>query len=414
MKETMRGYNQGNIQNMNRTLLLNLLRREKVCARTTLAERSGLKQATVTHIVNDFIAWGLVREIGFMTGSKGRRSIAISINNDDVAVAGIRIARKNYSVGLFNLCGEALMIKRGRISTGQSAREILDIVIEQMDKLIQNFPDKKLLALGVSIPGPYNFRKGRISLVTGVKGWSEIALKEELNVHFHIPVAVEEHANAAAMAQYWYSKDKNEPDVLVYIAVGQGVGAGIVSDGVLLKGDTGSAGEIGHTTIDIHGPRCSCGNYGCLEMYCSTIALTKRVNEVYQPEKEFDFQEVVLLIKKKEPRAMDIFYEICDYLSVGVVNVINSFNPQVVIIGDEICHIEPELMLERIKANVKERVVPQIWETTKIKMSVIEQDSMVHGAAIVAIDEIFDNPSDYFETGDAEEMKNRFYNQHFI
>ena len=118
MKQATRGYNQGNIQNMNRTLLLNLLRREKVCARTTLAEHSGLQQATVTHIVNDFINWNLVKEIGFLSGAKGRRSIAISLNTNDFAVAGIRIARRNFSVGLFTLQGEALLIKRFSISSG--------------------------------------------------------------------------------------------------------------------------------------------------------------------------------------------------------------------------------------------------------------------------------------------------------
>ena len=89
MKETMRGLNQGNIQNLNRSLLLNLLRCEKVCARTTLAEHSGLKQATVTHIINDFMNWNLVKEVGLLTGVKGRRSIAISLNTEDLAVAGI-------------------------------------------------------------------------------------------------------------------------------------------------------------------------------------------------------------------------------------------------------------------------------------------------------------------------------------
>ena len=154
MKETMRGLNQGNIQNLNRSLLLNLLRREKICARTTLAEHSGLKQATVTHIINDFMNWNLVKEVGLLTGVKGRRSIAISLNTEDLAVAGIRIARKDFSVGLFNLYGEAVMIRRTGIKHGQNAREIMDMVFREMDKIIHQFPDKKSPCTGTCYSRP--------------------------------------------------------------------------------------------------------------------------------------------------------------------------------------------------------------------------------------------------------------------
>lgn len=401
MKQATQGYNQRNIQHMNRTLLLNLLRREKVCARTTLAEHSGLQQATVTHIVNDFIRWNLVKEIGFLTGVKGRRSIAISLNTDDFAVAGIRIARQNFSVGLFNLRGESLLIKRSSILPGQKAREIMDMVIREMDHLIEKFPNTRILALGVAIPGPYNSVKGRISIVTNVEGWDKIALKDELAEHYQIPVIIEEHANAAAMAQFWYNADTQANDVLVYIAFAQGVGAGIVNKGVLLKGVTGAAGEIGHTTIDIHGPRCSCGNYGCLELYCSSITLVKRVNEALgRRDNELNFHDVVLLVKEKNPVALNLYLEMCDYLSIGVVNVINSFNPQLIIIGDEMAHVEPKLMLEHIISNVKKRVVPQTLENTKIQLSAYKQDSMVYGAAIIAINNIFENPTNYFDFED--------------
>ncbi len=402
MKQATRGYNQGNIQNMNRTLLLNLLRREKVCARTTLAEHSGLQQATVTHIVNDFINWNLVKEIGFLSGAKGRRSIAISLNTNDFAVAGIRIARRNFSVGLFTLQGEALLIRRFSITSGQKAREIMNMVIQEMDSLIAKFPNIKILSLGVAIPGPYNSLKGRISIMTNVEGWDKIALKDEFSEHFNIPVIIEEHANAAALAQFWYDADTQSNDVLVYIAFAQGIGAGIINKGILLKGATGAAGEIGHTTVDLHGPRCSCGNYGCLETYCSSIAFVRRVNEAFGKKNVLTFHDVKMLVKEKNPIATELYLEMCDYLSIGVINVINSFNPQLIVIGDEMAHIAPELMLERITSNVKERIVPQTLENTKIQLSAYKQDSMVYGAAIIAINHIFENPAHYFGTTSAE------------
>lgn len=392
-----RGYNQESIQDMNRTLLINLLRKEGICARAHLSNLSMLKQATVTNIMNDFIHWGLVKEVGFLVGNKGRRSIGISINNDDFGVLGIRLGRKNYTVGLFDLSGNLVEYKRHEVEAGQKPREIFDNIKGEARELIGSAKGRKIIAVGMAIPGPYSERRGRIELMTGVSGWNEISIKEELTEDFKLPVFVEQDANAGALAQYWHKEEDYKNSVLVYVADGQGVGAGIISNGELLKGSIGVAGEIGHTTIDLGGPKCACGNYGCLENYCSSIAFTRKVNEELQPEKEYSFQEVAGMVREGNKAAVKIFLESCDRLSVGIVNIVNSFNPAFIVIGDEMAHIEPNIMLRRIKENVRERVLPEIYGNMDISMSVVSNDSMVHGAAIVAIMDVFGNPAKYFE-----------------
>ena len=399
MKYTESGLNQENIQNMNRTLLLNLLRRKGTCARVDLAKQSGLRQATVTYIINDFMKWGLVHETGLMTGQKGRRSIAIGLDSEQYAVAGIRIARKNYSIGLFNLYGKSIEVKRRNLEKGIKAREVLDEIMDEMEKMIDSRSSFRVLALGAAIPGPYSFREGRIELMSGVEGWDEIPLEEELKKRFRVPVVLEQDANAGALAQYWHDPGASQKSVLVYVAAGQGIGAGIISDGKLMRGDIGTAGEIGHTSICYNGPRCTCGNYGCLENYCSSIAFTRRVNEEYMPEKEFTFEDARRLVRGKDRKAVQVFLECCDYLSVGIVNAINIFNPQIIVIGDEMAHIEPELMLERIMMNVRERVVPNLMKTTEIRMNQGEKDSMIHGAAVAAIHSVFHDPAQFFSIG---------------
>jgi len=390
------GYNQESIQDMNRTLLINLLRKEGVCARAHLSNLSMLKQATVTNIINDFINWGLVKEVGFLVGSKGRRSIGISINNDDFGVLGIRLGRKNYTVGLFDLSGNLVEYKRNEVDSHQKPREIFDNIKSEAGDLINFAKDRKVIAIGMAIPGPYSERRGRIELMTGVSGWNEISIKEELTKDLKLPVFVEQDANAGVLAQYWHNEEDYKNNVLVYVADGQGVGAGIISNGELLKGSIGVAGEIGHTTINYKGPRCACGNLGCLENYCSSIAFVKRVNEELKQEKEYGFQEIVQMVRDGNETAVRIFLESCDNLSVGIVNIVNSFNPAFIVVGDEMAHIAPEMMLQRIRENVKERVLPEIYANMDISMSVVSNDSMVHGAAIVAIVDIFGHPARYF------------------
>lgn len=392
-----RGYNQESIQDMNRTLLINLLRKEGICARAHLSNLSMLKQATVTNIMNDFIRWGLVKEVGFLVGSKGRRSIGISINNDDFGVLGIRLGRKNYTVGLFDLSGNLVEYKRNEVDLGQRPRKVFGNIKQEARNLIDSAKGRKIIAIGMAIPGPYSERRGRIELMTHVRGWNEISIKEELTEDFKLPVFVEQDANAGALAQYWHKEEDYKNSVLVYVADGQGVGAGIISNGELLKGSIGVAGEIGHTTIDLGGPKCACGNYGCLENYCSSIAFTKKVNEELKPEKEYSFQEIVGMVREGNKTAVKVFLQSCDHLSVGIVNIVNSFNPAFIVIGDEMAHIVPDIMLQQIKKNVKERVLPEIYDNMDISMSVVSNDSMVHGAAIVAIMDVFGNPARYFE-----------------
>ncbi len=407
------GINQGRIQNMNRELLLNLLRQEGVCARIRLAELSGLKQATVTHIINDFISWGLVREVGFLTGSKGRRSIGIDINRDDFAVLGIRIARKNYSVGLFDLTGSPLRVNRESVSDGDTPRDTFDQILRLSEELMKGESGRRVLAIGMAIPGPFNFHTGRIELMTGVTGWGEVDIRSELEKRFHIPVYMEQDGNAAVLAQEWHQNENADEEddpvlgigenIMVYITAGQGVGAGILADGKVLRGRLGIAGEIGHTTIDINGPKCACGNVGCLENYCSSIAFTRMVNEAVKPEKKLSFPEAAMLVREGNEAAMKVFLSCCDALSTAVVNLINSFNPGYLIIGDEMAHIMPDLMHQRVLENVKTRLVPVIYENTRIMMSMVERDSMVHGAAVVAIRELFAHCGMYFNSGEEEE-----------
>lgn len=401
MDSVNQGLNQDSIQDINRTLLINLLRKEGVCARAHLSKLSNLKQATVTNIVNDFIDWGLVKEIGFLIGSKGRRSIGISINNDDYGILAIRLARKNYSVGIFDLSGVLRNSKRVDIVKGETPRQIFDKILADAGQLVKDTTDRKIVAVGMAIPGPYSFKHGRIALMTEVLGWNEIAIEEELYQCFKIPVFVEQDANAGALAQFWHNEADYKNDVLVYIAAGQGIGAGVVINGEVLKGNIGVAGEIGHTSIQFDGPKCACGNRGCLEKYCSSIAITKAVNDVLKPKNAYSFSQITDMIRAGEESSVAKFEESCRYLAVGIVNIINSFNPAVIVIGDEMAHILPEVMLERIDGIVKECVLPEIYADTRITMSVIKNDSVLHGAAIVAIRDIFKSPEKYFVRMDA-------------
>lgn len=389
------GVNQENIQEMNRTLLLHLLRERGVCSRVYLAKKSCLRQATVTNIIGDFISWGLVNEVGYLTGSKGRRSVGISIDRDRLGVIGIRLTRHGYSIGIFDLMGNEVQCESVYGDRGYLPKEMMDDIIEEVQILLEQNDSRHILAIGAALPGPYSMKRGRIELMTGIRGWSEIAIKEELESRFGIPVFLEQDANAGALAEYWRDPEAYRNQILVYIADGQGVGAGIISCGELLKGVLGMAGEIGHTSINYKGPRCSCGNYGCLENYCSSTAFTKEINRILADEREYTFADAAELVRKGNSIAIEIFNTCCDNLAAGVVNIINSFNPATIVIDDEMSDIVPEMMLERVVRQVKHRILPEIFDNLKILIGETD-NAMLHGAALVAIQDILRHVGCYF------------------
>ena len=184
--------------------------------------------------------------------------------------------------------------------------------------------------------------------------------------------------------------------MLIYIAVGQGVGAGILDAGRLVRGKLGMTGEIGHTSICYDGPVCSCGNRGCLENYCSSTSFTKMVNEALRPSSPLSFRDAAALLQSGNPTVMELFLTLCERLAVGIVNLINAFNPDVIILGDEMTYVMPDLMIEQVRKFVKERCIPELYETTMIEKSLVAKDSFAHGAALTAIEDVFDHPSDYF------------------
>lgn len=397
MQRMHRGMNQDLVQGMNRSLLLHLLREEKMCSRVHLAKLSNLKQATVTNITSDFIGWGLINEVGFLSGNKGRRSIGISIDTTVYRVIGLRLARKYFKVGLFDLAGECHWEQR--IDTGKdfSPNQVVEKIIDVVSSLRKSHQKEKLLAVGMALPGPFITKKGRIALMTENDNWNDIPLKETLEDALHLPVFLEHDANAGVLAQMWntpamVTRSTNSEYIMVYIAAGQGIGAGIVKNGELIKGAIGTAGEIGHTTVDMNGYACACGNKGCLEKYCSSIAFLRKINGAQPNQAPLDFTAAANLVRQGDPTCVQAYEEAVKYLGIGLVNLIYSYNPNTIIVGDEMATVLPQTMLEILSATIKERILPEIYDNMTISLPLTDKEAILHGAGIVAINEIFEDP----------------------
>ena len=398
-KHKKEGTSHEDMQEMNRSLVVRLLRNKQKCSRVDLAKATGLKQATITNIINDFIDWGLVIETGIINGKKGRRSIEISLNNKKFQSIGVRLSRNYFSIGLFDILGVGYNIKVEHIAASAGP----DIVLRKIKKVVDEYlrvslGKTKILGIGISIPGPYIKSEGRIVLMTEFPGWDKVLIKNELESSLSIPIYFEHDANAGALAEWWYGSTKKENGTLVYILAGEGVGAGIVIDGNLYRGSLGIAGEIGHTSINFNGPKCECGNKGCLEHYCSTISIVNEVKNKLSNypksilNRDFSMNSIFSALKGGDELAEDVIKRAARLLSFGVVNVINSYDPDTIIIGDELTKMGPKL-LEIVKSVARKQILPDIYKNVQIELSSLKNDSVLLGASFLAVENILKKPS---------------------
>lgn len=403
MNMTEKSINQEKQQRINRTLVLQLLRQQKLASRADIAKLSGLQRATISNIVRELIDLGLVVENGLLCNEHGRRSIGIQINGKQVGVIGVMITRQYFGISRIGLCGEVFETQYFQLNPQDTVTESLKQLKREINRVILKHSKFRVLAVGFAVPGPYRIEGDEMIFITNLKGWDGVPIHSLLQQGISIPTFIANDANAGALAQLWnHEKNLTKKD-LIYIVAGQGIGCGMISDGAILQGAMGIAGEIGHTTIDYHGPRCVCGNYGCLELYASVLALKERIRTRLSSgeESSVSLEELngasgntAIRNAWEEGDALisEEFHRTCKYLAIGLVSLINQMDPELVILGDSLAEIGGERMLEIIRNEIKARIRPIIWKNLRVELSTLPENPILIGAGAVAIQHIFENP----------------------
>lgn len=383
------GINQESNQAYNRALVLRTLQHVKHCSRADIARQTNLKQATISHIMNDYIDWGLVEETGSFSGTMGRRTIGVRISDKKYRVIGFRLTRRHYSIGIFTLNCEETGERTHMDIKNSNPEYILESVCDKINQLIRENPEYTFLAVGVSVPGPYYEDSGEVAMISTFQGWWNIRIREIMQARITIPVIVDHDANAGALAESILADGRDMYNAMVYVSAGQGIGAGIVNKGEVFKGSMGIAGEIGHTCVDVHGVACECGSRGCLTMYASTIALTQNVC-ARLGEQQLSFEEVVDILKSGRPEAVEEFQKMMTYLGVAVINLIYTYNPNCIVIGDEMTLIGP-MVLDALTKQLQQMKVTRLVNQVRIELAQLGFDSAYVGAAVIATRYVFDH-----------------------
>ena len=388
-----KGLSIGGVQGFNRRVILSAMLEHGPCSRKDISVATGLDQATVTRAIALLIEEGIVEEVGLVKGGRGRRSINLSFARSGRSIICVRLQRRSFSVGLYNLAGETLDETERRIGKGQPSARTFDQIAACVDRHTARHP--QVDGMGVAVPGPFLERDERVILMTESPDWQAFDLVRALRERYGtIPVYSIHDAKAAALTVWRAQAKPSGAKVLLYISAGQGIGSALVVNGEVYRGSLGLAGELGHTSIDVNGPRCKCGNHGCLELFTSRIALLREVREFADENQETaltaeaSFADVAAAYHASDPLAVTEVDRVARYLAQGITNCINFVNPDMVVIGDEYAAFGPSFR-GAIAKYVKASLLPSIYQNIRLELSQIEGDLVLKGAYLDVLSQTY-------------------------
>jgi glucokinase len=252
-------------------------------------------------------------------------------------------------------------------------------VIANIKKAIRMLKESRktsIRAIGIGAPGPILFDKGIVVEAPNLPGWHHVNLKKILEKEFKVPVFVDNDANCAALAEAKFGAGKNVQN-FIYVTVSTGIGGGIIIDRKLYHGIQGSAGEFGHMKIIPEGgPLCGCGRTGCLEALASGSAMKR--------ESGIDALALELAARQGDPKAQAVIRQAAHYLAIGVGNLINIFNPQLVIIGGGVSNMR-ELLIDPVREEIKQHALKLPVRHVKVVRAKLGTKAGVLGAAALCL-----------------------------
>ena len=339
----------------NLTVVLDALRKLQPISRTDLAVATHLTPATITNLVGELGDLGFIRERRSPEKQLGRRPTLVSLEPSAVGIIGLEISR-TYVLGVkTNLSGEVLRSEKRLAPAHRGAEATLGIVHEVVAELWDESPP---FGIGVGVPGPVDTAQGRVREPPNFPGWRDVPLTRVLRDRWGVPVFIDDDAKTAALGEYWFGAGSSV-ESLLYLSVGSGVGAGLIVRGELYRGTHELAGEIGHTTLDLDGPPCECGNRGCLETFVSTAAIEREAalrglgdgdrGGDRGGDKDSLLARVEQLAAGGDARAAGLKDRTYRYLAAGVINAVNFYDPDLIVVGGELVQTWRDVAEELLK-----------------------------------------------------------------
>lgn len=386
------------MRNTNTLIVLACIKNYGPITKKSIHEKTGLSWGAISNITTDLLNKRIISEHIQEETSVGRTPSYLEMNDNENLLIGIDINISGLTIVLTDLNGSIKESYHNELASDKKA-DIISQVIGLIGSLMNKaeLTKDKVLGIGVAMHGAVDVKKGVSVFAPHFKEWKNVPLKSILEKEFDIPVIVEHDPNCMAMSEKWFGI-ANEYNNYLFLRLSMGIGMSIIIDGEILRGAEGNAGEFGHIVMDPDGPKCSCGGYGCLEAFSSGTSILRMANEVLQSGRspilnglakdgrQLNFDMLVAALSSGDEYIAKIADDACTYIGVGIGNLINLFNPELIIIAGELSGYEG-IFIDRIKKVIEQRK----WKASRanILVSNLESNSAALGSTAVIIQKFF-------------------------
>jgi glucokinase len=376
------------MRSVNRSATLDYVRRHSPVARSVIAHDLNLSLPTVMRIVDELTGAGWVRLAGKKEWSSGRRRDLVEYHKDGHAVVGVDLGGTKMFGALANIGGEILheLNINGHGTSGDESYAMLVDIIRQLMAAPRR-RGQKIRGIAVGVPGTTHSQSGIVEWAPSLN-WRDLPLKLKLEKTFHLPCVVDNDVNLAALGEQWFGAGDGA-DNIVLIAIGTGVGAGLIVDGVLYRGHNEAAGEIGFLLTQRADLDKRYDRFGALESVLSGTGIAERANQLLAGSRPGDLtsQDVFCAYRRGEAWSTAVVAETVDYLAMALVNVSTLLDPQVIILGGGVSE-SADVLLPLVQARIQD-ILPV---APVIKVSTLGRSAAVMGAIVRTIHAT----SDYF------------------
>ena len=398
----MRRNNTGNnkfLKEFNQAVILDLIRTNKAISKADLAKLTGLSPTAAGVITSSLLEKGYIHETGIGESTGGRRPVLLELKPRSFYSIGIDLDVNYINLIVVDITGNIVFEKFTGMPEYLRFDRVMSLMEAEVVSLIGELGigAEKLLGIGVSIPGMVDSETKKIILAPNL-GWAHADVKTNFKKLPGVPVYVENEAMASAICENWVGVCQGI-DNFVCINIKSGIGAGIYTQGKPYRGVGGSAGEIGHVVVDENGPRCGCGNYGCLETLASTARIVEQARKLVrqgvlsslnriEDADSISMQQVIDAARGGDEEARRILAESARYLGIAISNIVNTLNPSMVVLGKEFVNYA-DLVLDSIKEIVSTKALGYPASKVDILQSSVGEKASALGAAILPLKVLF-------------------------
>jgi predicted NBD/HSP70 family sugar kinase len=357
------------LRELNRTRVVETLRELGVASRAELARRTGLSRSTVSNIVFALRRDGLVVDHQGDPSSPpsaqgGRPPMLISLARSAGVAVGVDFGKRHLAVAVADLAHTILAETWREMPEDYAAAEAFDVAAPMVRNVLERagIGRECVLGCGMGVPGPVHGLTGELGSSAILPGWAGVRVVDEMSARLALPVQVENDANLGALAEVAWGAGKGCAN-LAYLKLATGVGAGLIIDGRLFRGTGGTAGEIGHTTLDETGDICRCGNRGCLE----TLVGAPAIVELLRPSlgTQLSVDAVLERAAAGPPPGPRALADAGRHAGAAVADLCNLFNPERIVVGGTVANAG-EVLLEALRESVQRRAIPTAAEDVEI------------------------------------------------